>query len=142
MHRLHTGLPSGVGVLKLSSLPFTSYSWSPSTAHHSGFSGSTHHHSGCLQTQGAPAQEESQPCQHGHPVGGEGQHKLLSQEDTLTISPVLYGLCLEIRECVYSQDEQPAGLLSQSQQDEQTHYKVKQQQQHIREPPVKHKCTT
>lgn len=39
-------------------------------------------------------------------------------------------------ECVYSQDEQPAGLFGQSQQDEQTHYEVKKQQQHIRQPPV------
>lgn len=37
---------------------------------------------------------------------------------------------------MYSQDEQPAGLLGQSQQDEQTHDEVQQEQQHVRQPPV------
>lgn len=37
--------------------------------------------------------------------------------------------------CLYSQDEQPARLLGQSEQDEQTHDEVEQQQQNIRQPP-------
>lgn len=91
--------------------------------------GLTHHHSGRLQTQRAPAQEESQPGQHSHPA--KKHHKLFRQEDTLNIHP---GVRVSV--CVYSQDEQPAGLFGQSQQDEQTHYEVKKQQQHIRQPPV------
>lgn len=45
-------------------------------------------------------------------------------------SSVSGGLCLKIHVCmcVYPQDEQPAGLFGQSQQDKQTNYKVKQQQ--------------
>lgn len=53
----------------------------------------------------------------------------------------LCGMCLKIQMCVYSQDEQPTGLFGESQQDEQTNYEVKEQQQHIRQPPTTHTHT-
>lgn len=100
-----------------------------------GVLGSTHHHGGRLQTQGAPAQEEGQPCQHGHPAsegeetnvtGGRSNHQT-------SVVLVLYWF--------YSQDEQPAGLFGQAQQDEQTHDEVEQQQEDVRQPPAKHNAT-
>lgn len=56
----------------------------------------------------------------------------MRQEDAPTTTPALWGL--------HSQDEQPAGLFGQTQQDEETHDEVEQQQEDVRQPPTRHKA--
>lgn len=69
---------------------------------------------------------------------GGGTETLQPRGHPLPSIQFLCGMCLKIQMCVYSQDEQPTGLFGESQQDEQTNYEVKEQQQHIRQPPTTH----
>lgn len=67
---------------------------------------------------------------------GGGTETLQPRGHPLPSIQFLCGMRLKIQMCVYSQDEQPTGLFGESQQDEQTNYEVKEQQQHIRQPPT------
>lgn len=131
------GLPSGVGLLKLSSLryshPVSQFYWVYSPPQW------LSPNPGSPSLGRGPAKPALSSCGGGWGVGVT--ETLQPRGHPLQSIQFLCGMCLKIQMCVYSQDEQPTGLFGESQQDEQTNYEVKEQQQHIRQPPTTHTHT-